>query len=186
MTVSVIDLWAAILLSGLLCWVASSLVHMLFKYHARDYRQLTNEEDVLAVLRKASLPPAIYTMPYCHDMKEMGDAKMQKKFNDGPVAILTVMSNGMPPMGKLLGQQVVFFILGSALIAYLLTMSIAPGAAYISVFHQVFVIAFLTYGWAQIPYSIWMGQPWSNCCRYLIDAVIYAGATAGAFAGLWP
>ena len=89
-------------------------------------------------------------------------------------------------MRKLLSQQIVFFILGSLLIAYLASMSLGLGADYLSVFRHVFVASFLTYGWAQIPYSIWMGQPWSNCLRYLIDALIYASVTAGIFAWLWP
>jgi hypothetical protein len=100
--------------------------------------------------------------------------------------MITIMPNGMPPMGKLLAQQILFFIFGSLLIGYLATLSIVVNAEFMTVFRQVFVAAFLTYGWAQIPYSIWMGQPWSNCMRYLIDALIYAAVTATTFALLWP
>ncbi len=186
MSVSVTDLWLAILLAGLLCWVASALIHMLIKYHNADYKQLSNEEEVSAALSDKSLTPALYTLPHCIDMKAMGDESMQKKFNDGPVAMITILPNGLPPMGKLLFQQILFFIFGSLLIGYLATISIAGTADFMTVFRQVFVASFLTYGWAQIPYSIWMGQPWSNCVRYLIDALIYAAVTAGAFAFLWP
>jgi len=100
--------------------------------------------------------------------------------------MITILPDGMPSMGKLLAQQVVYFIVGSALIAYLASLSIVSGADYMVVFRNVFVASFLTYGWAQIPYSIWMGQPWSNCFRYLLDAIIYAAVTAGTFAWLWP
>lgn len=186
MAVSIIQLWSAVLLAGALCWVVSSLVHMLFKYHQSDYTPLDNEPEVSIALRASSPKPALYTMPYCHEMKDMNDEAMQKKFQEGPVAMISVLPNGMPPMGKLLGQQIVFFLLGSLLIAYLATLSLMSGAAYLTVFWQVFVAAFLAYGWAQIPYSIWMGQPWSNCFRYLLDAVLYASVTAGAFAWLWP
>lgn len=119
-------------------------------------------------------------------MKEMGDASMQKKFNDGPVAMIAVMPNGMPPMGKLLMQQVLFFIVGAFLIGYLATLSLNAGTEFVTVFRHIFIAAFLTYGWAQIPYSIWMGQPWSNCVRFIIDALIYAGVTGATFAYLWP
>ena len=54
------------------------------------------------------------------------------------------------------------------------------------VFRHVIVASFLTYGWAQIPYSVWMKQPWSNCIRFLVDVLIYAVVTAGTFAMLWP
>jgi len=186
MPVSIAELWLVILLAGVLCWVASALIHMLIKYHNADYKELSNEQEVSAALGAQSPAPALYTLPYCSDMKAMGDADMQKKFNDGPVAMIAVMPNGMPPMGKLLLQQILFFVFGSLLIGYLMTLSITSGADYMLVFRQVFVAAFLTYGWAQIPYSIWMGQPWSNCIRYIIDAVIYASVTAGVFAWLWP
>lgn len=186
MPVSISELWLAILLAGIFCWIASALIHMLIKYHNADYKELSNEGEVSAALGAGSPAPALYTLPHCTDMKEMGEESMQKKFNDGPVAMIAVMPNGMPPMGKLLGQQVLHFLLGSCLIAYLATLSLAGGSEYMSVFRWVFVASFLTYGWAQIPYSIWMGQPWSNCVRFLIDALIYAVVTAGTFAWLWP
>ena len=186
MTISLLDLWLAILLSGLFCWIASSLVHMLIKYHNADYKELSNEDEVSAALSAGALPPALYTMPYCSDMKEMGEEPMLSKYADGPVAIITILPNEMPPIGKLLGQQILFFLIGSALIAYLACLSLLSGADEIQVFRQVFVASFLAYGWAQIPYSIWMGQPWSNCLRYLIDALIYAAVTGVTFAAFWP
>lgn len=186
MSVSVLDLWLIILVAGVLCWVASALIHMLLKYHNSDYSELSNEDDVLAALGAKSPSPALYTMPYCVDMKEMGSEAMQEKFNKGPVAMISIMPNGMPPMGKLLGQQIMFFFVGSALIAYLASISLSGGADYMVVFRHVFIASFLAYGWAQVPYSIWMGQPWSNCIRYFIDAIIYASVTAGTFAWLWP
>lgn len=186
MTVSVTEVWLAILLAGILCWVASALIHMLLKYHDADYTELENEQVVSSALAEKSPLPALYTVPYCSDMKAMGEEAMQKKFNQGPVAMIAVMPNGMPPMGKLLLQQILFFVVGSFLIGYLATISIAANVDNVTVFRQVFIASFLTYGWAQIPYSIWMGQPWSNCLRYLLDALIYAVVTACTFALLWP
>jgi len=186
MSVSVSELWLVILLAGLLCWFASALIHMLMKYHNADYKPLPNEDEVSKLLSTHSPAPALYSMPYCADMKTMGEESMQKKFAAGPVAMISVMPNGMPPMGKLLTQQILFFIAGSCMIGYLASISIGANADFMMVFRHVFITSFLTYGWAQIPYSIWMGQPWSNCVRYLIDALIYAGVTAGIFASLWP
>lgn len=186
MSVSLPELWLAIVLAGLFCWIASALIHMLIKYHNADYKKLANEDAVSAALSEQSPSPALYTLPHCVDMKEMGDESMQKKFNDGPVAMIAIMPNGMPPMGKLLGQQILFFVFGSFLIGYLASISVAATADFITIFRQVFIASFLTYGWAQIPYSIWMGQPWSNCIRFLIDALIYAVVTATTFSLLWP
>ena len=180
------ELWLVIVVAGLFCWVASALIHMLIKYHNADYKSLENEAEVSTVIRSLLPKPGLYTLPYCSDMKEMADEAMQEKFNIGPVAMISIMPNGMPQMGKLMLQQILFFIFGAFFIAYLASISIATGAEYMLVFRFVFVASFLTYGWAQVPYSIWMGQPWSNCLRYLIDAFIYAGVTAGVFAWLWP
>lgn len=186
MSITVSDLWLAIIVAGLLCWVASALIHMLIKYHNADYKGLANEDAVSVALAEKYPKPALYTLPYCSDMKAMGEEHMQKKFKAGPVAMITIMPNGMPPMGKLLTQQILFFIFGSLLIGYLTTLSITINSEFMTIFRQVFVAAFLTYGWAQIPYSIWMGQPWSNCIRYMLDALIYAAVTAATFAFLWP
>ncbi len=186
MAVSLSELWLVILLAGFLCWLASALVHMVIKYHNADYKPLSNEAEVSAALGANSPEPALYTMPYCVDMKEMGEESMQRKFDAGPVAMISVMPNGMPPMGKLLSQQILFFVFGALLIGYLASISNVAGAEFMAVFRQVFIASFLTYGWAQIPQSIWMGQPWPNCIRYLIDALIYAVVTALVFASFWP
>jgi len=186
MNVALSQLWLMVLVAGALCWIASALIHMLLKYHNADYSELSNETEVATELRKSNAPPALYTLPHCKDMKAMGEESMQKKFADGPVAMVTILPNGMPPMGKLLVQQLLFFILGSALIAYIASMAIPVAADYSIVFRLVFVTALIAYGWGQIPHSIWMGIPWSNCIRYIIDAIIFASITAGVFAWLWP
>lgn len=186
MSVTLSQLWLMVLVAGALCWIASALIHMLFKYHNADYAALPNEADVAATLNKTKLNPAFYSLTFCKDMSEMSQDSMQKKFADGPVAMLTIFPNGMPPMGKLLTQQLLYFILGSALIAYVTSMAIPVAADYMVVFRLVFVVAFLAYVWGQIPHSIWLGIPWSNCLRYALDAVIFASITAGVFAWLWP
>jgi hypothetical protein len=186
MSVSIADLWLAIVLAGILCWVASALIHMLIKYHNADYKALANEEAVAKALGESSPQPALYTLPHCIDMKQMGEQSMQDKFNKGPVAMIAVLPNGMPPMVKLMGQQILFFVFGAFFTAYLSTMALMAGSDAANVFRFVSVAAFLIYGWAQIPYSIWMGQPWSNCFRFMIDAAIYAAVTGGVFAYFWP
>ena len=186
MSVSIVELWLAIFVAGFLCWLASALIHMLLKYHNADYKELSNEEEVSTALRASAPTPALYNLPYCADIQDMSEKAMQDKFTAGPVAMVSVMPNGMPAMGKLLFQQILFFIFGSVLIGYLASLAMISGTDYLIVFKHVFVTAFLAYGWAQIPYSIWLGQPWSNCMRYLLDAIIYASVTASSFAWLWP
>ena len=186
MSVSLLQLWLPILLSGIFCWFASALIHMLIKYHNSDYKKLSNEDQVADVIRDGNATPGFYHLPYCVDMKQMNDEAMKKKFVKGPIALISVFENGMPPMGKLLSLQLLYFIIACILIAYVATLSLSPAADFMVVFRLLIVISFLTFGYAVIPNSIWFGHPWSNSIRYLIDAVIYAAVVAATFAWLWP
>ena len=186
MTVSLLQLWMPIVLGAFVAWVASALIHMVIKYHNADYEPLANEDQVSDALRAGNPKPGLYTTPYCADMKDMNGEAMQDKFKQGPVAMISVFENGMPPMGKLLLQQILFFLVGSLLAAYVACQVFAPGAEYMGVFRLVMAVSFLAYGYGVIPFSIWYGHPWGNTVRYLIDALIYAAVTAGTFAWLWP
>ena len=46
------DLWLPILLSAIIVFVASSVMHMLLTYHRSDYRQLPDEDKLLAARRR--------------------------------------------------------------------------------------------------------------------------------------
>ncbi|MDH3589666.1 MAG: hypothetical protein OEQ74_09700 [Gammaproteobacteria bacterium] len=186
MTVNLMQLWIPILLGGALAWVASGLIHMVIKYHNADYKPLTNEDEVSAAVRNGSPAVGFYSFPYCGDMSEMNDEGLQQKFARGPVGFLAIFPNGMPPMGKLMVQQISFFIVGCVLIAYCASLGLPAGADYMTVFRFVAAVGFLAFGWAIIPFSIWYGHPWSNTARYLLDALIYALVVAGSFGWLWP
>ena len=111
---------------------------------------------------------------------------MQEKLKKGPIAMTSVFENGLPPMGKLLGQQFIFFLIGCLLVAYVATITLTSASDFMGVFRLSFVVSFLTFGYGLLPYSIWLGQPWSNSLRYLIDALIYAAVVAATFSWLWP
>ncbi len=186
MGVSLMDLWMPILLGSVLAWVASALIHMLLKYHNSDYLQLPNEDDVAASIGRGSPRPGVHSIPYCTDMGKLSDPAVQAKFINGPVALVTIFPNGMPPMGKFVGQQMLYFIVGCVMIGWCATLALAPGAVYMSVFGFVAPVAFLAFGWAVVPFSIWYGHAWSTTAKYLLDALIYGLLVAGCFAWLWP
>jgi len=186
MTVHITQLWLPILLGGVLAWFMSALIHMVLKYHNSDYQALPNEGEVQQAVGNGQLRPGFYSFPHCSDMSEMKNPAIQEKFTQGPVGFLAIFPNGMPAMGKLLIQQMAFFVIGCALIAYLAALSLPAGATYLTVFRFVGTAAFVAFGWANVPYSIWMGHPWSTTARYLLDALLYALVVAGAFAWLWP
>lgn len=180
------QLWLPVLVAAALVFVASSLIHMVFKWHNSDYRKLADEDAVQAALRKASPTPGLYTVPHCADMKAMQEEAMLKKLHEGPVAFITVFRNGPPRMGESLLQ---WFALNLAIaaIAALLTVHLLdasappPHAA-----HLAGVLAFLAYGGGGVQAGIWMGKPWGSVAKDLLDALIYGVVTAAAFLWLWP
>ena len=68
--VSLPSLWLPILVAAVLVFVASSLVHMVLRWHAKDYRQLAREDEVRAVLRSAAVTPGLYHFPWCRNPQE--------------------------------------------------------------------------------------------------------------------
>ena len=186
MSVTLIDLWMPILLGTFLAWISSALIHIALKYHNSDYKELSNEDEVMEVVRKGSPELGVHAIPYCVDMSKMSEESMQAKFKAGPVAMLAIMPSGMPNMGKAIGQQIAYFLVGAILIAYVATLALSAGADYMSVFRFVAATGFLAFGWAVIPFSIWYGHLWSTAAKYLLDALIYGLIMAGCFAWLWP
>lgn len=180
-------LWLPMVVSAVFVFLASSVIHMALKWHNREYRQLPDEDGVAAALRKAGAGPGQYVMPYCQDHKELGNPDMLKKFTDGPVALLWLRAPGKPSMGGPLAGWFVYNLVLAFFIAYLAGHVIQPGAhQYLQVFRVVGTVAFLAHGFGQVPNSIWMGKPWSATAKDLLDSLIYALLTAGAFGWLWP
>src|SRR3954462_1133308 len=116
---SVTALWLPIIVSAVLVFAASSLIHMVLKWHMGDYRQMPDEDTVRAAIRAASPSPGQYFLPYCADHKLMRTPEFQKKFAEGPVAMMTVRPNGFPGMGGALGGWFVYNVVISAVAAWL-------------------------------------------------------------------
>lgn len=180
------SLLAPIVLAAVLVFVVSSLVHMVLKYHASDYRQLPNEEAVRAAIRAGNPSPRQYVIPYISDMKEMQSEAMRQKYAEGPIAVLNIKPNGDVGMGKALGVWFVFALVVSAVVAYVAWAVLPRGTDYLKVFQVTGAVAWLAYGAGQLPAAIWMGKPWSIAAKEVFDALLYGLVTAGAFGWLWP
>ena len=53
-TVPLMSLWLPILVSAVLVFIASSVIHMMIGYHRADYRRVPAEDDTAEALRKAA------------------------------------------------------------------------------------------------------------------------------------
>lgn len=183
--VSLTALWLPILLSAIIVFVASSLMHMLLPYHHSDYKQLPDEDKVLAALRAVSLSRGLYVFPFTTH-KEMKSPAMVEKYNQGPVGRLTVSPNGPPAMPKFLGLWFGYCLIIGLFVAYLTGRTVAPGTPYLAVFRVAGTAAFLAYGLGSLSNAIWKGQTWSMTLKEVIDGLIYGLLTAGTFGWLWP
>ena len=181
--VSVGALWLPVVVSAVLCWFAGALIWMVLPHHKSGYKGLPDEQAARNAL--SGLAAGQYNIPHIPDPSKISDEDRQK-FADGPVGMLTVFPDGMPNMGKAIGQQIVYFLIGTVFIAYCASVALMPGANYMDVFRFVATVGFLTFGWGLVPFAIWYGILWSTMARYLVDALVYGALVAGAFAWLWP
>ena len=184
--VSLGALWIPILLSAVIVFITSFLVHMVFKYHSSDYSKLPNEDAVRAAIRAGDPKPAQYVIPHWADMKQMDSPEMKQKYADGPVGVLNLKPTGAYGMGPALGQWFVFNLVVSFFVGYVAAHTIASGTVYLEVFRVVGTVAFLAYATGQVPSAIWMGKPWSVTFKELFDGLLYGLVTAGTFGWLWP
>lgn len=179
-------LWLPILVSAVLVFIVSSILHMVLKYHSRGYIKLANEDAVRAAIRSGNPEPRMYVIPYMADYSELKTPEMQQKFAEGPVGTLTIRKPGAYAMGPSLVQWFVFSLVIAYFAAYIASRTIQAGADYLHVFRVVGTVAFLGYAGGAIPPSIWMGKPWSITFTDIFDGLIYGLVTAGAFGWLWP
>jgi hypothetical protein len=180
-------LWLPILLSAVLVFIVSSLIHMVLKYHASDYRKLPNEDAVRSTIRTGNPAPGQYVMPHCTDMKEMQSPEMKQKFTEGPVGIITLKKPGPVQMGGSLAQWFVFTLVISYITAYVAYHALQTGVPSRGhVLRLAGIVAWLGYAGAVIPQAIWMGKPWRVAAKEVFDGLLYALVTGAAFAYLWP
>jgi hypothetical protein len=185
--VSLMDLWMPIVLSAVIVFVASSLIHMVLGYHKSDYRPLPNEPAVLDALRAAGVTPgAAYHFPYCPSHKEMKNPEHIEKLKKGPIGLMTIIPNGEPNMGKYLGAWFAYLVVVNVFIAYVCSRTLAPNTIYLEVFRVAGTLGFMAYGLGMVHESIWAGRSWGVTIKHLFDALIYGCLTAGVFGWRWP
>lgn len=184
--VSVMSLWLPILLSAVIVFVASSIIHTVLNYHASDYRKLPNEDEVMAALRPFEIPPGDYVVPCAGSSKAMKDPAFVDKMKAGPVAFMTVLPSGPPSMGSSLVLWFLYSVLVSILAAYIAGSAQPSGASYLAVFRFAGCVAFTGYAIGLIHDSIWYKRNWGTTLKYIFDGLVYGLLTGGVFGWLWP
>src|SRR5215472_12501093 len=179
-------LWLPILLSAVIVFVASSIIHMFLPWHKSDYRKAPNEDKLMDALRPLAISPGDYMVPRAGSMEEMRTPEFKEKFSKGPVLMFTMFPGGSMSMGGNMVQWFIYVVVVGIFSAYVASRALPPHAEYLEVFRFAGTAAFLTYAGALWPFSIWYRRAWSTTIKATIDGLIYAGLTGGTFGWLWP
>lgn len=179
-------LWLPIILSAILVFIASSIIHMFLKYHESDYVAVPDEPKFRAAVGPLAIPPGDYMVPRAATSADMRSPEFAEKMKQGPVVAFTVIPAGPIAMGKTFVQWFLFLLAVSYVAAYVAGRALPPGAEYLEVFRFTGTTAFIAYAAGVWPGSIWYRRKWSTTIKSTIDGLIYGMLTAGVFGWLWP
>lgn len=179
-------LWLPLVVSVVVVFVASSIVHMMLPWHRNDYPAVPNEGAVMDAMRPFAIPPGDYMLPRSTGMADMRSKEFEEKMRRGPVMILTVLPNGMMGMGTTFVQWTIFIAVVTLFAAYVASRALGIGATYPDVFRFVGTVAFIGYSLAAWPISIWYRRGFGLAVKTTFDALVYGLLTAGVFGWLWP
>jgi len=187
MVIPITSLWLPILVSAVLVFVMSSIIHMFMTYHRNDYAALPDEDRAQDVLRGLNLEPGEYMLPYSGSPENMRSETYQARVKKGPIVMMTVIRPGMVfNMGPQLTQWFAYSLLVGIVAAYLAGRVVTPSADYLQVFRVTGTVAFACYSMALMQRAIWFSASWSSTLKSMFDGFVYALLTAGAFGWLWP
>jgi len=184
--ISIVSLLLPILLSSIIVFIISFIIHTLLPYHKNDFGKIPQEDEVIKSLRPLNIPPGDYVVPRASNSAEMKTEEFKDKVEKGPVIFMTVRPNGMPGMISNLIQWFLYSVLVGIFAAYIAGRALGPGANYLEVFRFTGAAAFVGYSMALLQGSIWYGRAWSTTLKSVLDGLIYALLTAGTFGWLWP
>ncbi|MGA8265414.1 MAG: hypothetical protein WB779_13305 [Ignavibacteriaceae bacterium] len=183
--VSIVSLWLPILLSAVVVFIVSAIVHTVLGYHNSDFGKLPEQDKFRDAVRPLNLAPGDYMVPNC-DPKERREESFKTKLKEGPVVIMTVHPNREFTMGGSLVQWFIYCIVVSIFAAYIAGHALPAGANYLSVFRFAGCTAFVSYSLGVIQQSIWFKTSWSTTFKNVFDGLVYGLLTAGVFGWLWP
>jgi len=182
----VVSIWLPVLVSAVVVFLVSSVIHMVIPWHKGDYKTVPNEDGVMAALRPFGLAPGDYMMPRPSSMKEMGSPAFAEKARLGPRVVMTVLPAGSMSMAKNLAGWFIYLLMVACLSGCVGALALAHDAHDHDVFHIILLTAFMGYAAALWQMAIWYNRSIGTTIRSTIDGLIYALITAAVFTHLWP
>ena len=184
--ITIASLWLPILLSAVVVFFASSLMHTVLGYHWNDFRAVPNQPAAMDALRGLNLAPGDYAVPKADDMQQMRSPEFKALYARGPVMLMNVSAAGPMSIARNLVQWFVYLAVVGIFCAYIAGRELAAGAPYLTVFRLVGFSAFMGYSLALPQASIWYRRNWRVTIVEMIEGLVYACLTAGVFGWLWP
>ena len=181
-----LSLWLPILLSAVIVFVSSSVIHMVLPWHKGDYPKMPNEDKVRDLLRPLAIPPGDYMVPRPSSREELSSPAFLEKYKQGPNLVVTVLPTGPWSMARTLSQWFVYAIVVGIFAGYVAGRALPPGTEYLRVFRFVGTVAFVGYSLALWQMTIWYSRSVLTTFKSTVDGLIYGLLTAGVFGWLWP
>ncbi len=175
-----------ILLSSVVVFVASSLLHMVTPWHKNDYGRVPNEDQLRDLLRPLAIPPGDYMVPRPSSRAEMKSSDFAEKFRQGPNLVVTVLPSGSFGIARNLVLWFLYLLVVSLFAAFVAGRALPPAAGDRQIVKFVGATAFLGYTAALWQMSIWYRRSWNTTIKSTVDGIIYALLTAAVFWWLWP
>jgi len=182
----IVSLWLPILLSAVLVFVASSIIHMASPWHKNDYPRLPNEDAFRGAVGPLDLPEGDYMVPRPQSREDLRSAEFLEKLRQGPNVIMTVLPRDMMSMTRNLWMWFVYLLVVGVFTAYVTGRALPPGADHMKVLQLASTVAFISYSLALWQLSIWYRRAWNITVKATVDALIYGLLSAAIFAWLWP
>jgi hypothetical protein len=184
--VPVTALWLPILLSAVIVFVASSIIHMVLPIPPQGLQPVPYRRRRHGSSRRFSIPHGDYFVPCPTGPSAMKDPAFLEKRSKGPIMVMTVMPGGPIAMGGTFVQWFLYCAVVGLFAGYVAGAALPPGAEYLKVFRFVGTVAFVGYSLALWQHTIWYKRAWATTLRSTIDGLIYGLLTAGTFGWLWP
>jgi hypothetical protein len=179
-----LSLWAPILLSAALVWIASAVMWMGMPHHKKDHIGLPNEQAFMDFVKSQNIPPGNYGFPNFGSHKECNTPEAKEKWKTGPIGLISVW--GKFSMGRNMFLTFLVFLVASVLIGYLGSEVLPAGAGFGKVMRVIGTAGVLTYCFSFIPNMVWFGAYMRSIVACIFDGIVYGLITGAVFAWLWP
>lgn len=188
------NLWLPIVASAAAVWVASALAWMLVGHHKGDWKEVPNEDEFIASVKRLGIEPGSYGFPEFRRLEGMSKDAKQAKWDEmqkSPIGLLRVW--GPISMGRNMLLTFLVFLVTSVLIGYLGWNALPHGAAagearpeFAKTMQVIGTAGVLAYCIAGLPNDIWFQRSRREILTSLIDGILFGILTGAVFAWLWP